>query len=124
MLFVTTVQSEETYLFTGIHYMASFQECDHDALCTLDQLKQVMMEACIKSGATILSYNDHVFPPDGYTLVILLSESHASIHTYPECNACYVDLFTCGTRCDAAKFERVLKSYLNPKVVNEDVFVR
>ena len=65
------------------------------------------VEAC---GATLLNSARHVFPPDGMTIVMLLSESHASIHTYPEHNSCFVDLFTCGLDCQAEEFDAVLRS--------------
>jgi S-adenosylmethionine decarboxylase len=38
------------------------------------------------------------FEPQGVTVLALLSESHASIHTYPEVGAMFVDVFTCGDR--------------------------
>lgn len=40
------------------------------------------------------------FEPIGLSIVVLLSESHASIHTYPEQNCMFVDAFTCGTNCN------------------------
>lgn len=40
------------------------------------------------------------FLPSGFSAVLLLSESHTSVHTYPEKNALFADAFTCGTNCD------------------------
>ena len=57
-------------------------------------------------------------------MVILLSESHASIHTYPEFNACFVDLFTCGEKCSSEYFDQALQSYLKPKLVNGRTLIR
>ena len=84
------------------------------------------MEAAVKAcGAKLLLKSaDYVFPPDGFTAVLLLSESHASIHTYPEYNACFVDLFTCGSRCSAEKFNRVLREYLKPQEEHSRVLLR
>lgn len=116
--------SGEEYDFIGRHYVASYHECDYEALRDLETLKEKMIEASTASGATVLSTRDFVFEPDGMTMVLLLSESHASIHTYPEHNACFVDLFTCGTTCDAEKFADVLVKYLSPTRVDERTFHR
>lgn len=112
------------YDFAGRHYLASFYACDHEALKDLTQLRQAMQEAIELSGATILSSSDYTFPPDGLTMVWLLSESHASIHTYPEHGACFVDLFTCGEKCSCEKFEAHIKAYLQPKNTKSLVLTR
>ena len=57
-------------------------------------------------------------------MVLLLSESHASIHTYPEYNSCFVDLFTCGQKCSAEKFDMYLREYLKPKQTDSRIQVR
>ena len=76
------------------------------------------------SGATILDQTPYVFPPNGLTIVYLLSESHASLHTYPEHGACFVDLFTCGDLCSPERFDEALRNYLQPKTVNARLFLR
>ena len=58
------------------------------------------------------------------TLVALLSESHASIHTYPEHNSCFVDLFTCGLSFHAERFDAVMRAYLSPSQVEVDTLIR
>jgi S-adenosylmethionine decarboxylase proenzyme len=114
----------EIYHFKGVHFLASYCDCDPDALKDLEQLQQVMLAAVEECGATILSEAHYVFPPDGLTMVILLSESHASIHTYPEHSACFVDLFTCGEKCSSEKFDAALRAYLKPGEVNQRTFIR
>ena len=118
------LEEEREYEFKGVHFLASYCDCDNGALSDLSKLETVMHEAAIASGATILGSVSHIFPPDGLTLVILLSESHASIHTYPEHGSCFVDLFTCGNRCSAEVFDEVLTSYLKPQSVNKKILVR
>lgn len=106
--------SAEAFDFIGRHFLASYLGCDPDRLRDLAGLKAAFERAVAASGATLMSSADHVYPLDGYTLVCLLSESHASIHTYPEHNACFVDLFTCGLRCRPEPFDAVLRDYLRP----------
>jgi S-adenosylmethionine decarboxylase len=116
--------ADETYAFKGVHFLASYSECDHAALTDIDALREAMMKAVEESGATILKSEDYVFPPDGFTMVVLLSESHASIHTYPEYDACFIDLFTCGEKCSAQRFDQALRKYLQPRHVSEKTLLR
>jgi len=117
-------ESASPYAFQGVHFLASYNGCDEAALTNLKQLSSVMLEAARASGATILDSAEYVFPPDGLTMVLLLSESHASIHTYPEHQACFIDLFTCGTKCSSERFDKVLRDYLKPKDVQARLLVR
>ena len=82
--FAQLMFASEGYSFEGRHYIGSFKECSYDRLTNLQGLKAAMIEAAKASGATVLSTSDFIFEPNGYTMVALLSESHASIHTYPE----------------------------------------
>lgn len=122
LLIISLIGSE--HQFTGRHYTASYVSCDHKALCNIPQLKEAMFAAVEASGATILDTSEFLFAPYGFTMVILLSESHASIHTYPEYNSCYIDLFTCGDGCDHNEFEKVLQRYLSPKTINNHLMRR
>ena len=104
----------EAFDFIGRHFLASYLGCDPDRLRDLAGLKAAFERAIAASGATLMGSSDHVYPGGGYTLACLLSESHASIHTYPEHNACFVDLFTCGLRCRPEPFDALLRDYLRP----------
>jgi S-adenosylmethionine decarboxylase proenzyme len=115
---------ESPYKFRGVHFLASYCDCDLQAMSDIENLIAAMSNAVEKSGATILKTSSWVFPPSGLTMVFLLSESHASIHTYPEHGACFVDLFTCGEKCSAEKFDTAIREYLKPKVVNQRTLIR
>lgn len=114
----------EEYQFYGRHFIASYLDCDPDAIRDLKALQATMDHAVQSTGATILSQNEFVFEPNGLTAVYLLAESHASLHTYPEKNACFVDLFTCGNSCSAENFDNTLRAYLKPQKVNVRFLLR
>ena len=59
----------------------------------LDGMLSMCVTAC---GATVLKSTVHRFSPSGVSVVLVLAESHASLHTYPEDGIYYVDIFTCG----------------------------
>ena len=115
---------QPNYEFIGYHMMASYLYCDPKALTDLGGLNKAMHQAVQASGATLLQTVEHVFPPNGFSMIMLLSESHASIHTYPEYNACFVDFFTCGRHCSSEKFDEVLRDYLHPAEASSRLFLR
>ncbi len=127
-IFLCGDQTEPTYKFQGTHYIAEYFDCDAASITDTDTLICAMNEAVKESGATVLNTMYHVFPgTSGLTMLTMLSESHASIHTYPseeEGRACFVDLFTCGDKCDYEKFEAKLTEYLKPRRLERIILVR
>jgi S-adenosylmethionine decarboxylase len=119
-----TYNDNMTYEFTGVHFLANYCQCDTEKLNDIPRLSSVLESAIVASGATILGHIDHVFTPNGYTCVYVLSESHASIHTYPEQASCFVDLFTCGHQCSYQVFADVLDNYLTPNAKSYQVLQR
>jgi S-adenosylmethionine decarboxylase proenzyme len=115
---------EEVYDFRGKHLVADYLDCDMEALSDEQALMEVMIAAVKKCGAQVLNQSYFVFPGHGLTMTILLSESHASIHTYPEHGKCFVDLFTCGDKCNNHIFNEALTEYLQPKKVTAMVLIR
>jgi S-adenosylmethionine decarboxylase len=119
----TAPELDQDYLFWGRHFIASYNQCNPERLAS-PELITIMREAIEASGASLLSEAVYAFPNAGLTAVFLLSESHASIHTYPEHAACFVDLFTCGERCRCEEFDAVLRNYLLPQRVDARVMLR
>ena len=58
-------------------------------------LKLLCKDICIENDYTILGELDHDFHPEGCSFIFLLSESHLSVHTFPECKHLSFDLYTC-----------------------------
>lgn len=125
-IFTSTVLfcQQNDYEFIGTHYFASYYECDKEVLDDVKKLESLIKIASEKAGATVLNIIKHKFQPSGVTVLALLSESHASIHTYPEDRACFVDLFTCGTTCDYKKFHETLEKVLKAQKISEKILVR
>jgi S-adenosylmethionine decarboxylase len=107
----------DSYEFYGRHLMLNFMNCKFN-LEDHEKLKTNMIYAIEKVGATILSFVEHKFDPQGITILFLLSESHASIHTYPEYNSCFLDIFTCGRVIDVKPFGEILKELWMPANVS------
>jgi S-adenosylmethionine decarboxylase len=109
------------YKFEGSHYIASFKDCK---LIENTNLVLLFEDAIRQSGATILNYNEHKFPNGGITFVYLLSESHCSVHTYPEHNSLFIDLFTCGDKIDHTAFHSAIIDVLKPDQVSMQMLIR
>jgi S-adenosylmethionine decarboxylase proenzyme len=73
-----------------------FYRCDAAILNNRDKIAEVMEEAARLAGATIVEKVFHLFNPHGISGVVVIAESHLSIHTWPEYGYAAVDLFTCG----------------------------
>jgi len=116
--------NQPAYDFAGCHLVASYLGCDSTSLLDAEKLLATMHLAITNCGATLLNSQCHVFENGGITAVMLLSESHASIHTYPEHAACFVDIFTCGTTCDPKVFDETLRAYLHPANVASQTIIR
>lgn len=119
-----TKTGNSAFEFFGRHLLANYNRCRPAALADNAGLSAAMEAAIKAAGATLLGRADYSFSPHGMTAVLLLSESHASIHTYPEHGACFVDLFTCGHSCSAEKFDDVMCDYLRPAEVQRRFVLR
>ncbi len=85
----------------GQHIILDLKDCDRQVLNDLPRLQQTLLEAAESTGATIIGKTFHQFSPYGVTGVIAISESHLSIHTWPEFGYAAVDIFTCGENFNA-----------------------
>lgn len=80
----------------GKHILAEFYECDSHLLNDALFLEKLFNQAARLAGATILGSHFHAFSPVGASGVVIIMESHFSIHTWPEYGYAAVDFFTCS----------------------------
>ena len=81
----------------GIHLLADFHGIDDAQLVSCDAIDALLRAGAEAAGATILHSHFHSFgPQQGVTGVLLLAESHISIHTWPEFGFAAADIFMCG----------------------------
>lgn len=87
----------------GTHMLVDLTGCDHHRLDDREGIRDCMLEAARRCGCTIVSDTFHRFSPQGVSGVVVIAESHLTIHTWPEHGFAAVDMFTCGTlSADAA----------------------
>lgn len=80
----------------GKHLLLEVYDVDFGLLNDLVSLQEVMERGIKRANMTILNIFSHCFIPQGCTVVIALSESHVSCHTWPEEGCIAVDVYTCG----------------------------
>ena len=80
----------------GKHYLIDLRDCDPEIIKSVDPTREIVLRAAKECGATILDNYFHQFQPMGVSGVVLIAESHISVHTWPESGFAAVDIFTCG----------------------------
>jgi len=96
----------------GRHILAEFYNCNSNVLNNVELIEKYMHEAADACGATVIETKFHMFSPYGVSGVVIISESHLAIHTWPEFGYAAVDLFTCGDSCDPLISYEYLKEKL------------
>jgi S-adenosylmethionine decarboxylase len=96
----------------GVHCLLDLLGCPPALLDDPAKLRDAIRDACDLGGLRVLRLVSHRFRPHGVTALALLTESHLSIHTWPERAYAAVDLFTCGDPKRVTAICRLLRERL------------
>ena len=81
---------------SGKHLICDIKNIkNHKLLNSVEELKGMFEYICSTYDFNILNKAEHTFTPQGITIIYMLSESHISIHTFPEKNYAAMDIYTC-----------------------------
>jgi S-adenosylmethionine decarboxylase proenzyme len=97
----------------GRHLIAELSDCNTEILNNLPKLQSILNEAARLSGAVVVDSVFHRYNPQGLSGIVVIAESHLSIHTWPEYDYAAIDCFTCGTSVDPYKAVEYLKTALS-----------
>ncbi|WP_036036686.1 adenosylmethionine decarboxylase [Leptospira mayottensis] len=103
----------------GKHVIAEFYDCDYEIINNHELVEDIMLKSVDLSGATTIKSVFHRFSPYGVSGVVVVSESHFAIHTWPEYGYCAVDVFTCGDLID----NQAALDYLKEKFGSKNISV-
>lgn len=96
---------------SGKHMICDMKDIKNVQLLNDPQkIKEILNTICTKYNYTILQTTEHIFEPQGFTILYLLSESHISIHTFPERNYFALDIYTCREYEDNQIYEEIYKN--------------
>ena len=84
----------------GTHILCELSGCDRNVLTDVQGVEEILKTAALKANATILTTAFHRFEPHGVSGVVVIAESHLSIHTWPETGYAAMDFYTCGPATD------------------------
>ena len=93
----------------GEHFIFDLSNCNHEILMDSEQAYSLFAQAVHESGLTVVDEGFYKFSPHGFTCFLLLAESHASLHAWPEYDYCAIDLFTCAIGKDMIPLIQHLK---------------
>ncbi len=108
----------------GKQHIIEFYDCDKDILNSVTQIEAGMKAAALAGNASIVNATFHHFSPHGVSGVLVIKESHLTIHTWPEYNYAAVDIFTCGETINNEEIIHILKIKLKSKRIESRSILR
>ena len=94
------------------HSLLEFYDCNPARLEHSRQVRELLCDSVLRGGGTIVKAVFHNFSPHGVSGVVVITESHVTIHTWPEYNYAAVDIFSCSERLDHKAIRNQLKKAL------------
>lgn len=102
----------------GRHILAEVYGCNFEVLNDIKKVEDIMINAALDAGAEVREFVFHKFSPQGVSGVVVISESHLAIHTWPELGYAAVDVFTCGEKVDPWDACNYLAKHFGAEYVN------
>jgi len=93
----------------GHHYIVEGSGCNPEVISRVEEVEQIMVRAAEVADVQVWAISFHRFSPNGVSGVVVISESHLSVHTWPEVGYVALDIYTCG---DQAKPEAAVQHAL------------
>ena len=97
----------------GRHLLVEYYGCQKAILDDVRRIETLLKRAASEAGATVVQSVFHRFAPQGVSGVVVIEESHLSVHTWPETGYAAVDFYTCGD-CSPERAHEVLVEGLEP----------
>ncbi|MFQ5597668.1 MAG: adenosylmethionine decarboxylase [Nitrospiria bacterium] len=105
----------------GTHLLIELRDCNASILRDLKKIESILLTAAKAAKATVVESRFHQFNPFGISGVVVIAESHLTIHTWPEFEYAAVDIFTCGNTLQPDHATDYLVKHLeskNPSMVS------
>jgi S-adenosylmethionine decarboxylase len=103
---------------TPVLYSVDLRDCEALAGLQPDEISTTFVSALERAGATVVQTLSHAYPGVGLTSVLILRESHAVLHTWPETGTVNIDIFSCSTRLRSLEAVNELSRFLGARQVS------
>lgn len=99
------------------HYIAELQGVDAKLLNDQQKLLQISLKVAADLNLTVVNSFIHRFEPHGISLVLVISQSHLAIHTWPEYRYMHLDMMTCSEGTTLKNLQRILHQHFSPTTI-------
>jgi len=106
------------------HSLLEFYGCDPSRLKRVGEVKKLLCDSVRTGGGTIVKSVFHAFSPYGVSGVVVITESHVTIHTWPEHAYAAVDIFSCSEKLNHEAIRNELKRALAARRISRRFFYR
>ncbi|MEM3833122.1 MAG: adenosylmethionine decarboxylase [Thermoprotei archaeon] len=115
---ILDVREQENIKSTvGRHLIAELFNCDEQILTDVDRIREIFVKAAKEAKMHVVKAYFHRFNPHGVSGMVIVAESHLSIHTWPEHGYAAVDIYVCGNDADPWNAYRIIVTELKAKQV-------
>lgn len=97
----------------GRHLLLELYKCPVDILNDIQKIQDILVNVVEQINVTLISKSFHHFSPYGVSGVVVIAESHITIHTWPEHRYAAIDVFTCDKTIDYNLVESLLVEKFN-----------
>ncbi len=105
----------------GRHLIVELWDADPHLLDNAQALEQLLLQAARAANATVIQSVFHRFSPYGVSGVVVIAESHLTIHTWPEYRYAAIDIFTCGPKMNLEAAVEVIAAGLGGRIVQLEI---
>lgn len=111
----------------GKHLIVNVYDVPDDTVVLLERMDagRPLLDGVVHAlDFHVVSQTGHAFEPVGWSYAYVLSESHFTIHTYPEHRSCYIDMFCCNSAFDPERAVALLREVFQTQAVESTVIHR
>ncbi|EDM22913.1 adenosylmethionine decarboxylase [Caminibacter mediatlanticus] len=99
----------------GKHYIVDYIDCDKNIINSIKKIEKIMLDVALEINASVVSSNFNMFYPYGVSGVLIIAESHFTVHTWVEEGFVAIDMFVCDLDMDLDKAVELFKNKLKAK---------
>lgn len=109
---------QEDHRSLGTHLLVELYGCESRPLERVEHVESALVRAAYVANAHIVSHFFHEFEPYGVSGVVVIEESHFTIHTWPEHRYAAIDLFFCSPNVDTERAMEILREVFKPETIH------